>query len=160
MSVVEIRCLAAPDREWANALLRESWGGTLMVSRGQVHDLATLPGHLALAGDERVGLATYRIAGGECEVTSLDSLREGIGVGSALLAAVKEAATVADCRRLWLITTNDNTHALRFYQRRGLLLVAVHRDALAESRRLKPQISLLGIDNIPLRDEIELELPL
>jgi ribosomal protein S18 acetylase RimI-like enzyme len=160
MSSIHIRPLTPADREWANALLRESWGGTLMVSRGQVHDLATLPGFVALAGEERVGLATYRIANGACEVTSLDSLRERIGVGTALLAAVREAATTAGCRRLWLITTNDNTRALRFYQRRGLRLVAVHRDALAESRRLKPQIPLLGIDGIPLRDEIELELPL
>jgi ribosomal protein S18 acetylase RimI-like enzyme len=160
VSSIEIRPLTPGDRAWADALLGKSWGGTLMVSRGQVHDLATLPGFVALAGDERVGLATYRIAGGECELTSLDSRRERIGVGSALVAAVKEVALAGGCRRLWLITTNDNTHALRFYQRRGFLLVAIHRDALAESRRLKPQIPLLGLNDIPLRDEIELELPL
>jgi hypothetical protein len=64
----------------------------------------------------------------------------------------------AHYKRLWLITTNDNLHALRFYQRRGLVLVAVHRNAIEQSRKLKPQIPKLGYDNIPVRDEIELEL--
>lgn len=58
---------------------------------------------------------------------------------------------------MWLITTNDNTVALRFYQKRGFVLAAIHRNALEESRRLKPSIPLVGIDGIPIRDETELE---
>jgi ribosomal protein S18 acetylase RimI-like enzyme len=64
------------------------------------------------------------------------------------------------CKRLWLITTNDNLHALRFYQRRGMHIAAVHVNALEESRRIKPEIPLMGMDGIPLRDEIELEIML
>ena len=66
----------------------------------------------------------------------------------------------AGCRRVWLITTNDNLRALRFYQRRGFRLVAVHPNALARSRELKPSIPEIGLDGIPLRDELELELTL
>jgi ribosomal protein S18 acetylase RimI-like enzyme len=55
---------------------------------------------------------------------------------------------------------NDNLHALRFYQKRGFVLVALHRNALEASRKLKPEIPLVGIDGIPIRDEIELELVL
>ncbi len=77
-----------------------------------------------------------------------------------LIEAVKQAAVSAGCRRLWLITTNDNLHALRFYQKRGFRLVAVYPNALEESRRLKPEIPLVGLDGIPLRDELELELAL
>ena len=66
----------------------------------------------------------------------------------------------AGCRRLWLITTNDNLAALRFYQRRGFELVAVHRRAVAAARRLKPEIPLVGAHGIPIRDEIELEMAL
>jgi hypothetical protein len=62
------------------------------------------------------------------------------------------------CTRLWLITTNDNLHALRFYQKRGFMLVAVHRNAVEQSRKLKPEIPLYGKDGIPIRDEIELEM--
>jgi len=64
------------------------------------------------------------------------------------------------CRRVWLITSNDNLDALRFYQRRGLRLVAVHRGAIDEARRVKPSIPATGEYGIPVRDEIELELQL
>jgi hypothetical protein len=50
--------------------------------------------------------------------------------------------------------------ALRFYQQRGFVLAAIHRNALEQSRKLKPEIPLVGNDGIPLRDEIELEMML
>ncbi len=50
--------------------------------------------------------------------------------------------------------------ALRFYQKWGLRLVALHPNALEQSRRLKPEIPLVGRDGIPLRDELELEMTL
>ena len=81
-------------------------------------------------------------------------------IPSFLINAVREAALSAACHRVWLITTNDNIQALRFYQRRGFELVAVHRDAIKESRKLKPEIPEVGMHGIPLRDEIELELKL
>jgi ribosomal protein S18 acetylase RimI-like enzyme len=115
---------------------------------------------VALVEGERQGLLTYRLEGGECEVVTLDSLAEGIGVGTRLLEAARGAAENAGCRRLWLVTTNDNLQALGFYQRRGYRLAALHRDALEVSRRLKPEISEIGHAGIPLRDEIELEIVL
>ena len=36
-------------------------------------------------GDEWIGLLTFIVKDGECEVTSLDSLREGQGIGSKLI---------------------------------------------------------------------------
>jgi hypothetical protein len=58
---------------------------------------------------------------------------------------------------VWLITSNDNLNALRFYQRRGYRLAAVHRDAIVLARQIKPEIPLVGDFGIPLTDEIELE---
>jgi N-acetylglutamate synthase-like GNAT family acetyltransferase len=101
---------------------------------------------------------TYRLEGDECEVITLNSLIGGMGVGSALIEAIREVAVSAGCKRLWLITTNDNLAALSFYQKRGFVLVAVYRNVLEQSRRLKPEIPLVGMDGIPLRDELELEL--
>jgi len=112
-----------------------------VVTRGQIHDLPRLPGFVALDGDERMGLALYRIADDECALVSLDSLREGIGVGSALLAVAADTTRGASCHRLWLITTNDNTHALRFYQRRGLRLVAIHRDAVTRDAATRDAVT-------------------
>ena len=57
-----------------------------------------------------------------------------------------------------MITTNDNLNALRFYQKRGFELVAVHPHAVDEARRIKLEIPMLGEDEIPIRDEIELEM--
>ena len=85
---------------------------------------------------------------------------EGQGIGSSLMDAVKKAAISAGCGRLWLITTNDNMSALRFYQKRGFRLAALYLNALDRSRLLKPQIPLFGKDGIPLRDEIELDMSL
>ena len=134
------------------------WVSVKVVSRGRLHDADQLPGFIALMDGERVGLATYRIHSDECEIVTLNSLREGIGIGTALIEAVRSVAISNKCRRVWLITTNDNLQALRFYQRRGFSIVAVHRNALEQSRKLKPEIPLIGLDGIPLRDELELEM--
>jgi RimJ/RimL family protein N-acetyltransferase len=78
-------------------------------------------------------------------------------VGGALLEAMAERARQEGARRLWLVTTNDNIRAIRFYQKRGWDICALHRDAVAQSRKLKPQIPLTGEDGIPIRHEIEFE---
>jgi len=69
-----------------------------------------------------------------------------------------ESGVCANCTRF--DTTNDNLTALRFYQQCGFVLAAIHRNALEQSRKLKPEIPLVGNDGIPLRDEIELEMML
>lgn len=159
-----IRPLRVDDRNWVADFLDKHWHSTKIVTRGQVYYGHLLPGFVAIPGTEAeptgkpIGLLTYRIDGDSCEVITLDSLQSGIGVGSALVETLRSAAAASGYKRLWLITTNDNLHALRFYQRRGFRIKAVHVDALVESRKLKPQIPILGIDDIPLRDEIELEL--
>jgi GNAT superfamily N-acetyltransferase len=157
---MNVRPLAEADREWVCRALRDRWGAVVVVTRGALHDPSTLPGFIAEERGTQVGLVTYRIDGAECEVVTLDAFPQGAGAGTALLQAVAAVARDAGCRRVWLITTNDNLRALRFYQRRGFHLVAVHRDALARSRELKPSISEVGFHGIPLRDELELELTL
>jgi hypothetical protein len=91
-------------------------------------------------------------------------------MGSTRVARLGEVIEVTDlpgliagrgCRRLWLLTSNDNLRALGFYQQRGLRLCALHAGALARDRALKPEIPEVNPDNgIPLRDLLELELPL
>jgi GNAT superfamily N-acetyltransferase len=157
---VRIRAATGDDRPWIERHLTRSWGSATVSSRGTAHDAFQLPGLVAVEGDEIVGLATYYVAGDECELVSLDALRQGQGTGSALLAAVAEQAARRGCHRLWLITTNDNLNAIRFYQRRGMRLVAVHPGAVDESRRLKPSIPLIGEHGIPIHDELEFELDL
>ncbi len=156
----QIRPVTEQDRALVARLVSESWGSEIVISRGQVHRPAELPGFIAEEGGEVVGLLTYHIVAGACEVVTLAAVRPFHGIGTQLLAAVQEAARDAGCHRLWLITTNDNLPALRFYQRRGFVLAALHAQAIAESRRIKPAIPLIGLDGIPIRDEIELAMNL
>lgn len=145
------------DWTWLTSIWVEEWGGTTMVTRGRVHHLADLAARVAWAGGARVGAATFRVEGPECELLSLNASSQGQGVGTALLRSVEEAAREAGCSRVWLITSNDNVDALRFYQRRGFRLVAVHAGAIDEARRTKPSIPLVGNHGIPIHDELELE---
>jgi len=153
-----IHPLIESDRDWVRQFMIDHWGDEIMVVHGMVLRPHEFPGFVALDGEQCVGLLTYRIDGSECEVLSLDSLRPGSGIGSALIAAVVGVARAAGCARLYLITTNDNLNALRFYQKRGFVLAALRPNALAETRKLKPSIPPIGLDGIPLRDEIELEM--
>ena len=153
-----LRRLTSDDLAQLRQFWVEHWGGEEMISRGNVHRVEQLDGFVAENEEEWVGLLTFSIKGHECEVTSLDSLREGQGIGTKLMDSVVEEARKQNCSRVFLITTNDNTHALRFYQKRGFALTALYPGAVNESRKLKPSIPLTGFDDIPLRDEIELEL--
>ena len=97
--------------------------------------------------------------GDECEVVTLESPLAGRGAGRAVMGAARDAAVAAGCRRLWLITTNDNVRALAFYQRWGMDLCAFRRGAVDESRRtLKPEIPPRAANGIPISHELELEL--
>ena len=112
------------------------------------------------AGGRLLGMLTYVPShdGRQCEILTLHADEQWRGAGTALIEAVGQLARQQGCTRLWVITTNDNVDALRFYQRRGFCLVAVHRGAVDRSRaRLKPEIPAVGAYGIPLRDEIELE---
>lgn len=158
--MTEIHPASADERAWVAQRLNELWASTTVVSRGWTHDASELPAFVASSGAEPVGLATYRIEAAECELVTLDAFRRGEGVGTALLHRVASEAAAQRCHRLWLITSNDNLDALRFYQRRGLRLVAVHRGAIDAARRLKPEIPEVGDHGIPIHDELELELAL
>jgi GNAT superfamily N-acetyltransferase len=94
----------------------------------------------------------------QCEILTLHADEQWHGAGTAVIEAAGHLARQRGCARLWVITTNDNVDALRFYQRRGFCLVRVHRGAVDRSRAsLKPEIPQVGAYGIPVRDEIELE---
>lgn len=154
---MEIRSLDHRNMHWAESFMRKNWGGDFIVSRGKTYYIQRLKGYVAYVENEPKGIIAYNHQGRECEIILLESLLENRGIGTQLIKAVEDTMAKQKCERIWLITTNDNLHALGFYQKRGYSLVAIHRNALEVSRRIKPQIPLIGMDGIPLRDEIELE---
>ena len=153
-----LRSLTPHDADQVHAFTVEQWGAHTVVVHDAVYAPHTLPGFVAVLDAAWLGLITYHVANDACEIVTLASMREGMGVGTALVETVADEARRVGCTRVWLITTNDNLHALRFYQKRGFRLVAVHRDAVDRARKVKPEIRLVGNDGIPLHDEIELEL--
>lgn len=154
---MKIRNLKDKDRDWVQSLLNERWGAPEVVSRGIIHHADQLPGFIAVNSDESVGLITYNIYKGDCEIVTLDALESDKGIGTRLVKKVIDVAFGEKCGRVWLITTNDNIGALYFYQKIGFELVRVYRDAIKESRKLNPKIPQVGNGGILIRDEIELE---
>ena len=155
---MNIRRLSVEDLPRLRQFWIEHWGGEEMITRGNVYRPEQLDGFVTEDHDEWIGLITFVIRDNELEVTSLDSLRESQDIGTTLIQKVIEAARTKDCKRVFLITTNDNLNALGFYQKRDFELVKINRGAVNESRKIKPSIPLIGENNIPLRDEIELEI--
>jgi ribosomal protein S18 acetylase RimI-like enzyme len=155
---MEVRHARPDERREVTKLWTERWGFQRVVSRGRLHEPMGYPMLVAIAEGRIAGALTYDSRDDEMEAVTVDAFVEGAGAGRALIEAAAAEARGRGCRRLWLITTNDNTPALRFYQRCGMRLAALHRDELERSRKLKPEIPELGLDGIPIRDELELEL--
>ena len=154
-----IRPAGSDDRDALAALLTASWGGTTVAAHGVLYDAVTLPALLAYRAGGLCGALTYHLTEEYgLEVVTLDATPPGQGTGGALLAAAADVAVAAGCGRVWVVTTNDNLDALRFYQRRGLRICAVEADAVDAARVLKPTIPRVGAYGIPIRDELTLQM--
>ena len=150
--------LTATDLPQLRRFWKDHWGDELVVAHGTIFRPETVSGFIALDDNTWIGLVTYTFLETDCEIVSLDSLRENQGIGTALVGKVVEEAQANQCRRAHLTTTNDNLRALGFYQKRGFALCSLRVGAMEEARGLKPGIPLIGENHIPLRDEIELEM--
>ena len=154
---MEIRPVGEGDRPWVAETCRGVFGSAMVASRGRLVDHSSLPGLVAWEGERRAGIVAFAEEPGGAEVVLLAAVPPGRGAGTALLQALEALGQSRGWERLRLCTTNDNTAALRFYQRRGWDLVALHRDAVARDRLLKPEIPETGRDGIALRHALELE---
>lgn len=153
---MDVRLVYGQRRDLAIARLEAEWGGPV-VTRGAVYEFDDC--EILMAG-EMEGLAA--LSGRDqpiAELVAINAFERRRGVGTALLAAC-----VPHLRErfhtLRLTTTNDNIDALRFYQRRGFQLSVLRPGAVDEARRRKPSIPLTGEYGLPIRDEIDLILPL
>jgi N-acetylglutamate synthase-like GNAT family acetyltransferase len=142
------------------SFIADSWGSPMSVSKGRIYDTTQLPGFICRRDNKVIGLLTYNIENKDCEIITLNSLLNDQGLATQLIDRVIDKAKIYDCKRVWLITTNDNTNALRFYQKRGFEWIGFSKDSMNDSRKLKPEIPELGDDGIPIRHEIEFEFRL
>ena len=153
---MHVRAKSPADQAWIEALLTERWRSTEVVFGDATLAADRLPAWIA---GKREGLATYHLAQ-RAELVTLDAVVPGRGVGTALVQALADHLRAAGWSALHVSTTNDNLDALRFYQRRGFCITAIHPGAIDQARRLKPVIAEIGRYGIPIRDEIELVLQL
>jgi GNAT superfamily N-acetyltransferase len=118
--------------------------GRLQARLGEIHDVAALPGFGAFDGDVLVGVVTE--AGDELAALVVEPGRRREGIGGALVEASGGQ---------WLVTTNDNTTAMRLYQRHGFRLAELRVGGVDRSRAtLKPEIPLVGDHGIEIHDEL------
>jgi 2-oxo-4-hydroxy-4-carboxy-5-ureidoimidazoline decarboxylase len=67
-------------------------------------------------------------------------------------------AAASASARVWLVTTNDNVDAIRWYLRQGLVVAEVHAGAVDRDREaLKPALPANGAHGIPIHDLVELQ---
>jgi ribosomal protein S18 acetylase RimI-like enzyme len=152
-----VRKIGDTDRPWVSATLESAWGSVFVARRGELLDASSFGGFIAEGHDERLGLAIVVPRDSEYEVLSLSTTARGRGVGRALLEYCFADADARGCRRVWLTTTNDNVAAIAFYQRVGMDMCALYRNAVDAARKLKPSIPTYGTDGIPMRHELEFE---
>jgi ribosomal protein S18 acetylase RimI-like enzyme len=155
-----VREVQSSEGEWLETTLRERWPHELLVGRGRVREPSELLALVAIRDDERIGLLTYVIEEDVAELVTLDALRPGSGIGARLIGGLASSARNAGTRALRVMVTNDNVRGLRYYQRLGFHLTALRVGAIERLRPHRDWIPRTGQDDIPIRDEIELELDL
>ena len=146
------------NRRLVDEFIINHWFTTKMIVRGKEIDMTDTDGFYVVEREEIIALITYIIYGESMEIMSLDSLIENHGIGTLLLEQVIEEAKRIGCKKIVLITTNDNINAIRFYQKRGFDMARLFRNAMEVSRKMKPEIPLIGDNSIPLKHEIEFEM--
>lgn len=154
-----IRPIEPRDLANVRAELQKHWHSHEIWSLGCCHQADALPGFVAEVNGEFAGLVTLNMDAGawQCEVITLSSRTLSAGTGAALLGAAEAHALTQGCGRVYLTTTNDNSRAIRFYQRQGWRFAALHKGVIDRARALFPHIPLRGLDDIQVRDEIEFE---
>jgi GNAT superfamily N-acetyltransferase len=158
---VLVRERTPADRDAVDAILAANHSARV-ARRGALLEPVRHPALVAVDGDGGLaGVLTYVVDGDACEILTLHAVTRWTGAGTAMIEAARRKATATGCRRLWLVTTNDNVDALRFDQRRGFVLTALRPGAVTAARRnLKPEIPETGDHGIPIRDELELSMTL
>ena len=150
----------ADDAPLVRTFMDERWGGQPLVINRKLFYPSTLPGFLVFRADALIGCLIYEQQDDQREIIVFEIVERLQGIGTMLLHVFMANAEKERCRRVHLMTTNDNLDALRFYQRRGFTLCGVRVGATAAAREIKPSIGEIGEYGIPIRDEILLEITL
>ena len=155
-----IRLFDDSERADVARFIEGHWRSKMVMSCGKAWYPHEQEGLIDRREGEIVGLVTFRSEDPGMEVLTINSVKTGAGLGSALMLALIDLARRRGNTRIWLATTNDNLRAVSFYQRLGFRLTEVHLGVVDEARKIKPQIPDEGQGGIPIHDEWIMELHL
>jgi N-acetylglutamate synthase-like GNAT family acetyltransferase len=148
-----------PEDHDALAVFLSSRGVRRVARAGELVDPLEHRALIAEDAGRLAGVAGYVPGGERWELLTLHVRERHAGVGTALVEELRRRARDAGAPRLFVVTTNDNLDALRFYQRRGFRLHALRTGAVDHVREdARVEIRLAGEHGIPVHDELELEL--
>lgn len=159
-TTLQFRECTQADAAFVTKIMDEYWGGEPLLIRDKNYYPSKLPGIIAENGTKLAGFIFYEIQKRDCEIVVFEVFDKWKGTGTALIELLRVIAKKQSCERIFLMTHNDNLDALRFYQRRGFSISGIRLNSMARARKIKPSIPLIGDYNIPIRDEIDLEMPL
>ncbi|MBG0771668.1 MAG: GNAT family N-acetyltransferase [Anaerolineaceae bacterium] len=154
---IEINPIEPADIPAIHQAVEDLWGSHVIVVHLEQYNCDDLPGFAAFIEGDLAGFLHYEIRDAVCEVMTLASLTDTRGIGTALMSAAERIAAENHCTLLQVTTTNDNLHAIAFYQHRGFRIKEVFPRRIEQARKIKPSIPLIGENGIPIEDEILLE---
>jgi len=157
-SPLTIRPTTPADQARIAELADHFWDETEIESCGRSYQVDTLPACVACDEDEIVGVAAYAREGDAINLVMLNVLPQWQGRGAArdLITTVTEIARAEGAKRVILSTTNDDLPSLGLYQRMGFVITGVNVGTMLEHHGGVEA----GFADIPVRDEVEMELRL
>jgi hypothetical protein len=144
--------LVRADVELIERVWKERWGLPLCSVGGRTFMPKDVESRALVTGDRMLGLITWVLAHGEAEVVTMDAFVEERGVGTRLLTVAEEVIRSAGGKRVAMLLSNDNVHALEFLLGRGYRLEKLHLGVVAELRKIKPVIPEIGRAGIAIKD--------
>jgi ribosomal protein S18 acetylase RimI-like enzyme len=158
--VIKMIQLVLLNTEEIKTLLLKYWEDDFIVISEKVIRADELLGYgLVNDKNELVAFATYRVTAHYFEIVTLYSEESARGYGSKLMKALLNKANEYQLPIIEVTTTNDNTMALRLYQKFGFSIVHINFGAVDRARVIKPTIPLYD-NQIRLEHEITLRLVL
>ena len=148
------------DRATLEEMLRLRWSDGSIFVRGRMLYPRDVEAFGAYMNGRLQGVATWRIEDGTLYMLTANNITDTRGVTTALLETMLAMGREKGFAFMRALITNDNWPAFRFYQKRGFRIVAVHPGVVDMMRQMKPSIPERGVEGIPMRDEIELEIVL
>jgi ribosomal protein S18 acetylase RimI-like enzyme len=154
----DVRAAVAEDYPHLEELALHFWGETEMECFERTYDVLKLPAFAAYDDDELVGFLSYAVEEDALNIVVLNVLPEhqGVGLGKELVKELVGEAKKRGLSRLIVATSNDNLSALYFYQRIGFVIEEVLPGRIVEYHGDVER----GVGDIPVRDEVRLQLPL